>query len=59
MHVRKITARDLEPHRVGAGGEEECAIGVSAAIRQLYTYLFPMSIAATRAPRCRSISWSL
>ena len=36
VHVREITARDLEPHRVGAGGEEERAIGVPAAIRQLY-----------------------
>ena len=36
MHVRKVTSGDLEPHRVGAGGEEECAIGVPAAIRQLY-----------------------
>ena len=36
VHVREIAAGDLEPHRVGAGGEQQRAIGMPAAIRELY-----------------------
>ena len=36
MHVREIPARDLEPHRLGAGGEEERAVRLPAAAYQLY-----------------------
>jgi len=35
MHVRQITAPDIEPHRVGAGGEEKRPISQAIAMRQL------------------------
>ena len=36
VDVREIASGNVEPHRLGAGGEQERVVGVAAAVRELH-----------------------